>query len=311
MTNFIDLHSHSTFSLLDGFGSPKSLVERAKQLGWSAVSITEHGHLMSAPAIYKEAKVAGLKPILGMEAYVTPDFAFGEKGKELMSEQFHLTLLALSREGYENLVVWSSEAMLRENFYRKPRISVFRMAEIAPHGLHHNVVLSGCIGGELCQSIMHGGLQIAPDYVAGMKSLFPNFYIEIQDHYLPKYVDDAFPAYCKMVEEEMEIRAKLLALAAHTNTPLVFTNDSHMPRASDRKAHVAMKAASWRTRDDAYTSSERLSAAYLRDYTYFANFMPRISFLKSLPSIPSRLSSRPRRCPRIPGRRISLRARPG
>src|SRR5262245_44427093 len=104
---FIDLHCHSTFSLLDGFGTPKSVVQRAKELGWGAVSLTEHGHLMSAPALYKEAKAAGIKPILGFEAYITPDYAFGERSKEFTSEQHHLTVLALSREGYENLVAWT------------------------------------------------------------------------------------------------------------------------------------------------------------------------------------------------------------
>jgi DNA polymerase-3 subunit alpha len=144
MTDFIDLHCHSTFSLLDGFGPPKAVVERAKELGWSAVSLTEHGNLMSAPALYKAAKAEKLKPIIGCEFYITPDWALGEHGKELMPEQFHLTVLALSREGYENLVSWSTEAMQRINFYRKPRISIFRMIEIAPWPLHHNVILSGC-----------------------------------------------------------------------------------------------------------------------------------------------------------------------
>jgi DNA polymerase III subunit alpha len=274
MTDRIDLHCHSTFSLLDGFGSPKAVVARAKNLGWSAVSLTEHGTLMSAPALYKAARAEKIKPILGCEFYVTPDFAFGEKGKELLSEQFHLTVLALSREGYENLVAWSTEAMQRENFYRKPRISVFRMAEIAPWPLHHNVVLSGCIGGELCQSIMHNqNGAAAADYVNSMKMIFPSFYIEIQDHFIDKYADEAFPAYVKMLFEEVEIRERLITLAEKTNTPLVLTNDSHMQSAADRKAHVAMKASAWRTRDDQYTSSERLSAAYVTDYTYFANYM--------------------------------------
>src|SRR5262245_63992029 len=124
---FIDLHCHSTFSLLDGFGTPKAVVQRAKELGWTAVSLTEHGHMMSAPALYKEAKREKLKPILGCELYVTPDWAFGEKGKDLMSEQFHLTVLVLSREGYENVVIWMSDSMRREHFFRKQRFLMFRM----------------------------------------------------------------------------------------------------------------------------------------------------------------------------------------
>ena len=162
MTSLIDLHCHSTFSLLDGFGSPKAVVQRAKELKWEAVSLTEHGSLMSAPALYKAAKAEKIKPILGCELYVTPDWALGEKGKDLMPEQFHLTVLALSREGYENLVAWSTEAMQRENFYRKPRISVFRMLEIAPWPMHHNVVLSGCLGSELNQVATAGTCRTWP-----------------------------------------------------------------------------------------------------------------------------------------------------
>lgn len=272
MTDFIDLHNHSTFSLLDGFGPPKAVVERAKELGWRAVSLTEHGHLMSAPALYKAARAAKINPILGCELYVTPDWAMGEKGKDLMAEQFHLTVLALSREGYENLVAWSTEAMQRENFYRKPRISVFRMIEIAPWPLHHNVVLSGCIGGELCQAMLKDP-ELGPSYIDGMKLLFPNFYVEIQNHFIPKLYDEAFPAYCGMVEQENIIREALISLAMDTGTPLVLTNDSHMQRISDRRAHVAMKASAWRSRDDAFVSNERLASAYLRDYTYFGNYM--------------------------------------
>ena len=200
MTNFIDLHCHSTFSLLDGFGTPRQIVERAKALGWSSVSITEHGHLMSAPQLYKEARAAGLNPIIGSELYVTPDWSFGEKGKDLAAEQFHLTVLALSREGYANLVAWSSEAMLRENFYRKPRISVYRMAEIAPWPLHHNVVLSGCLGSELNQVLLDNGIALGLEYIDQMKAIFPNFYVEIQSHLVPKFLDESFPAYMTMDE---------------------------------------------------------------------------------------------------------------
>src|SRR5215467_11539216 len=113
MTNVIDLHCHSTFSLLDGFGMPSAVVARAKELGWSAVSLTEHGHLMSAPTLYKEARAAKLKPIIGCELYITPDYAFGERSKEFSTDQHHLTVLALSREGYENLVAWTSDSMQR------------------------------------------------------------------------------------------------------------------------------------------------------------------------------------------------------
>src|SRR5689334_17715835 len=98
MTKFIDLHCHSTFSSAmtpgDAFGSPGAIVDRAVELGWEAVAITDHGWLGAAPQIYKKAKAAGIKPIIGCEMYVTPDFAFQQTGKPFMPLQFHLTVLA-------------------------------------------------------------------------------------------------------------------------------------------------------------------------------------------------------------------------
>jgi DNA polymerase-3 subunit alpha len=244
------------------------------ELKWSAVSLTEHGHLMSAPALYKAARDLKIKPIIGCELYVTPDWAFGERGKELMSEQFHLTVLALSKEGYENIAVWNTEAMQRSNFYRKPRISIFRMAEIAPHGLHHNVVFSGCLGSELNQALLAGS-HLGADYIAGMKTIFPNFYVELQDHWIHRFQGEGLEAYERLLDEEEIIRGYLIDLAVQTGTPMIFTNDSHMQRPADRKAHVAMKASAFRDRDDSHygTSQERISAAYLKDYAYFGNYM--------------------------------------
>jgi DNA polymerase III alpha subunit len=193
-----------------------------------------------------------------------------------MSEQFHLTVLALSREGYRNLVAWVTESMRRENFYRKPRISIFRMAEIAPCPLHHNVILSGCLGSELSQAFVgDNGLGIGVEYIRQMKTLFPNFYVELQSHSIPKYLDDAFPAYCEMVALETAVREKLIEAARATDTPLVLTNDSHLQHIRDRKAHVAMRASAWRSRDDTHygLSAEKLSVEYLKDYVYFASYM--------------------------------------
>lgn len=254
------------------------MVARAVELGWNAVSITDHGAILGAPALYKAAKEAGIKPILGSELYVTPDFAHGVRGKEVDGMTFHLTVLALSKEGYENLVVWTSEAMQRDNYHRKPRISLFRMAEIAPHGLHHNVVLSGCLASELSRTLAESngaGLALGASYIQGMKMLFPNFYIELVDHTVKKFVDDSYPAYLEMLAREELVRKQLIQLAEITDTPVVVTNDSHMQHTSDRRAHIAMKAAGWRTRDDAHLgkSDESMISTYLKDYTYFGNYM--------------------------------------
>src|SRR5262245_42731329 len=118
--NTPDLHVHSGFSLLDGMGSPKAVVERAKELHWSAVALTEHGWLGSAPIFYKAAIELGVKPIIGCEFYVVPDDALGEKGKDFRTASSHLTVLAISKEGYENLVAWVTLSHQPENFYYKP-----------------------------------------------------------------------------------------------------------------------------------------------------------------------------------------------
>jgi DNA polymerase-3 subunit alpha len=277
-----DLHCHSTFSCAmtsgDAVGSPQAIVARAVELGWNAVAISDHGWLGGAPALYKEAKAAGIKPILGCELYVTPDYLHGVRGKEADGHTFHLTVLALSKEGYENLVAWTTEAMLRDNYHRKPRISLFRMAEIAPHDLRHNVVLSGCLASELCRTVAEANgnaLALGIEYVEQMKMLFPNFYIEVVDHEVPKHVHDFNTAYLAVLEKEAQVRTSLLEIADATDTPLVVTNDSHMPSSKDRRNHVALKAAGWRSRDDVHMgkSLETQMVKYLPDYGYFGNYM--------------------------------------
>lgn len=282
MSKFVDLHCHSTFSSAmtagDAHGSPVAVVERAVELGWEAVCLTEHGWLGSAPLLYKEARKRKLKPILGCELYVTTDELHGVRGKEADGFTYHLTTLALSREGYENLVAWTSEGMLRENYHRKPRISVLRMAEIAPWPLHHNVVLSGCLASELSRGIQSANgtaVALGAVYVETMKMVFPNFYIEVWNHEIPKFMDESYPAYTDLILREKAVVAQLLEIAKVTGTPVVLTNDSHMQRPSDRKAHIAQKANAWRGRDDAHMgqSTATQMAAYLKDYSYFGNYM--------------------------------------
>jgi len=278
-----DLHAHSTFSAAmtsgDAVGTPAEMVARAVKLGWNAVAITDHGWLGGAPLLYKEAIKAGIKPIIGCELYVTPPDMHGVRGKEVDGYTFHLTALALSKEGYENLVVWTTEAMQRANYHRKPRISLLRMAEIAPHALHHNVVLSGCLASELCRTLSQeddDGIAAGISYVHDMKMLFPNFYIELVDHEIEKYMDaGAYPAYVDVITREAEVRAKLLAIAEATGTDVVLTNDSHMPTMKHRRSHIALKAAGWRGRDDDHMSRsvETQVARYVKDYGYLGNYM--------------------------------------
>lgn len=284
-TNAPDLHAHSTFSLLDGMGKPESVVERAVELSWPAVALTEHGWLASAPILYKAAKDAGIKPILGCELYVTPDDWLGVQETRARDKSFHLTVLALSAEGYHNLVAWTTFANRRDdeyqNFYHRPRISLSAMLDLAPYGLHHNVVFSGCLSSELLRFMLsannNGNLWPgAVTYVQMMKELFPNFYLEFQNHKIEKFLGQGFTNYEYLIDQEARVHKLLLRLHKLTGVPCVVTNDSHMQHASQRKSHLSMKTTMWRRGQQEgemeHVSGSQISKA-LEGYGYFGNYM--------------------------------------
>jgi len=283
-----DLHVHSMYSLYDGAGTPQQVVDRAVELGWGAACLTEHGWMGSVPPFYKACKKAGIKPILGCEFYVVPDESFGIRDKEVRKPVFHLTVLALSKEGYFNLVTWNTLSHQPENHYYKPRISLEAMVDSATHPLHHNVILSGCMGSELCVNLSQGvKLEGAQTYIQALRSVFPNVYVEIQNHAIDKFIGAGLEAYDRLIESENRIRKSLVRLARTTDTPLCLTNDSHFQSPKQRKAHIAMLAAAWRHRDDEHysKSEEHLISGYLKDYSYYANYMRNME--AALDGIPS------------------------
>jgi DNA polymerase III alpha subunit len=288
----IDLHSHSTFSILDGIGKPESVVDRAVELGWPAVSLTEHGWMGSAPILYKAAKAAGIKPILGCEFYIVPDDWLGVQNKDARTKSYHLTVLALSKEGYHNLVTWTTFANKRENY--KPRISLGAMAEIAPYPLHHNVVLSGCLSSELLRFFLDTNGSPWPGaiaYVNMVKSLFSNFYLELQDHYIEKFAYQGYNEYDKLLDIETRTREFLLHLAGLTDTPLVITNDSHMQRTNQRRPHLAMKLATWKHHEGAMDKMSDLAIAReLESYSYYGNYMRSMEEVAA--ALPSKVASK-------------------
>lgn len=277
--NLPDLHCHTTYSIQDGMGTPEAVVKRAVELGWSAAALTEHGWMGSAPSFYKACIENGIKPILGCEMYVIPS----REPDDMKGKGYHLTVLALNKEGYFNLVTWLTFANRRENFHRQPRITVQEMIEIAPYNLGNNVVLSGCIGSELAAATIPGasnggsehGLAAGLAYVAAMRSVFPHFYLEFQNHRSEKRMGKGFTAYENLVATEEAYRGALAELARRSGTPLVLTNDSHFQVPGQRAAHLAMQAASWRNRsDDHYTASrEHLISSFTKDYVYWTNYL--------------------------------------
>lgn len=290
LRNAPDFHVHSSFSTYDGMGSPKAVVERAVELRWGAACLTEHGWLGSAPILYQEARKAKIKPIIGCEMYVVPDH-YLVQDKSADGQTRHLTVLALSTEGYQNLVAWANFSMLRESFRYKPRISLDKMAELAPWPLHHNAVLSGCIGSELAQAVIHANgdrWYVATSYVEACKALFPNFYIEVQNHRHDKFYGHGFENYDKLVDDQAAVRDYLLALAQHTDTPVILTNDSHYQSGEQRKAHIAMLARKDHRRPrEAHhgSATEQIASGYALQYAYWRSFMqPMEPIFDTLPS---------------------------
>ncbi len=205
--DFVHLHVHSEFSLLDGLSPVKRVVDTAKRLGMRAVALTDHGNLYGAIEFYSYAKSVGIKPIIGVEAYVSPR-GMSDKGGSQDRNYFHLVLLAKNREGYQNLLKLVSRASL-EGYYYKPRIDRALLAEHA-EGL---IALSACYSGEPSRAILENDFVKARDAAAWYRDVFgEDYFLELQDHGNP---------------DDQTVNAGLIQLNKELGIPLVVTNDSH------------------------------------------------------------------------------------
>jgi DNA polymerase-3 subunit alpha len=287
--NAPDLHVHCGYSTYDGFSSPQSVVDRAVELGWGAVCLTEHGWLGSAPALYKAAKKADIKPIIGCELYVTPEEMLVDGDKKVLAARRHLTVLALDIEGYQNLVTWANASMQRPAYYNGPRISLDRMGDIAPHPLHHNVVLSGCMGGELCQCLLHKNgraYDAAKLYLDSARAMFPNFYIELHNHASDKFLNRGLTEYDQMIEHEEYVGKRLLDLSQELSIPVIITNDSHYQSQSQRKPHMAMMARKqWKQTSGEFSAHYIYWTNYMRSMEKIADSLPSWARKESIASI--------------------------
>ena len=214
-SDFVHLHNHSDYSLLDGASPISGMVERAAQLAMPALALTDHGSLFGAVEFYQEARKAGVKPILGMEAYVTR----GRRQDKTRDSAHHLVLLARDERGFRNLMRLSSLAFL-EGFYYKPRVDHELLAAHA-EGL---LALSACPKGEIATDLLEGDEESAARTAELYREIFgaDHFFLEIQNHGL---------------EIEDKIRAKVGELSRRTGIPLVATNDCHYLRHEDADAH--------------------------------------------------------------------------
>lgn len=225
---FAHLHQHTDYSLLDGAARIRDLISWVKEVTPEdpAIAITDHGNMHGAVQFYKTATAAGVKPILGFEAYVTAGSRFDRRRPEsrLDGGYFHLTLLAKDFEGYQNLCRLNSRAWL-EGFYTKPRIDIELLKE-------HNagvIALSGCLGGQLPRTLLDASFERGEELLEQYLQIFgtDRYFIELQDHGL---------------EEQRRLNPMLKELAFKHGLGLVATNDGHYVRREDAKPHDALLA---------------------------------------------------------------------
>ncbi|MGH2740671.1 MAG: DNA polymerase III subunit alpha [Actinomycetota bacterium] len=218
-SGFVHLHTHSEFSLLDGFSRVDDLFETVARLGMPALGLTDHGAMFGALDFYKAGRERGVRPIVGMEAYVAPGSRFDRAPGENEEKYRHLTLLARNNEGYRNLLRLTSAAHI-EGFYHRPRIDRDLLSEHS-RGL---IGLSGCLAGEVCRLLIAGQEKKAVEAASAFRDIFePDaFFVEIQDHGLP---------------DQRTVLPGLTRLAQGLGLRLVATNDTHYTRKQDARAH--------------------------------------------------------------------------
>jgi DNA polymerase-3 subunit alpha len=218
-TGFVHLHTHSEFSLLDGASRVGALFEKAERFGMPALALTDHGTMFGALDFYKAGVASGVKPIIGVEAYVAPGSRFDRTPGENDENYRHLTVLARNEQGYRNLLRLVTAAHI-EGFYHRPRIDKDLLAESSA-GL---IGLSGCLASETSRHLLNGQEKKAHAAAAAYRDIFgkDSFYIELQDHGL---------------DEQRTVTPMLLKVAGDLGLPLVATNDIHYSEKEHSKAH--------------------------------------------------------------------------
>ncbi|WP_195571888.1 DNA polymerase III subunit alpha [Paenibacillus sp. 1001270B_150601_E10] len=207
MSGFVHLHVHSEYSLLDGAARIEALAERAAANGMTALALTDHGVMYGTIAFYKACLKHGIKPIIGMEAYVTTG-SLHDKGSRKDQPIYHLLLLAKNNQGYRNLMKITSVGHL-EGFHYKPRVDMETLRRYS-EGI---ICTSACLGSEISQHVLHGRMEEAREAALRYKDIFKDgFYLELQDHGLT---------------EQKKVNMGLIELGRALDIPLVCTNDVH------------------------------------------------------------------------------------
>ena len=220
MSNFVHLHVHSEFSLLDGANRIKDLPVRAKELGMNAIALTDHGAMYGVVDFYKECKKNAIKPIIGCEVYVAPRSRF-DKEPGIDNQYSHLILLVKNKKGYENLIKLVSIGFI-DGYYYKPRIDNETLEKYS-EGL---ICLSACLAGAVNKEILKGNMEKAKEVALWYKSVFKDdYYLELQNNGL---------------REQVMVNQKLIELSRKLNIPLVATNDAHYLKREDAYNHEVL-----------------------------------------------------------------------
>ena len=217
--NFTHLHVHTEYSLLDGSNKIKEYVARVKELGMDSAAITDHGVMFGVIDFYREAKAAGIHPVLGCEVYVAPNSRFDKEASGGEDRYHHLVLLAENNVGYGNLMKIVSKGFV-EGFYYKPRVDMEVLQEY-----HEGIIaLSACLAGEVQRYLVRGMYEEAKRAALKYEGIFGkgNYFLELQDHGIP---------------EQKTVNQQLLRMSRELEIELVATNDVHYTYARDESAH--------------------------------------------------------------------------
>ncbi len=217
--SFAHLHVHTEYSLLDGSNKIKEYVARVKELGMTSAAITDHGVMYGVIQFYREARAAGINPVLGCEVYVAPNSRFEREILQGEDRYHHLVLLAENNQGYQNLMKIVSAGFV-EGYYYKPRVDKEVLAKYS-EGI---IALSACLAGEVQRALMSGMYEEAKNIALEYQEIFGenNFFLEMQDH---------------GISEQAMVNPQLMRMSKETGIELVVTNDVHYTNADDVKPH--------------------------------------------------------------------------
>ncbi len=268
---FCHLHVHSHYSLLDGVSTVPSLVRAASDLGMKALALTDHGNMFGAVEFYRACRKHNIKPLVGIEAYVTSGSRFEKKRDERGQNYYHLLLLAQNEVGYHNLIKLSSSAFI-DGFYYKPRMD----HEILEQHSEGVICTSACLAGEVNRPLISGAVDQAREAARKYQKIFGDrFYLEIQDHGLP---------------EQRRVLEQIPALAQELGIPLIATNDIHYLKKSDARAQeIHICCATGTSVDDDERMRFETDAFYFRSaeemYEVFGDFPEALSNTEELAAI--------------------------